>query len=78
MATKKLTELTEEQVADFTKLALAQSSVADAKVLKDDITGKHKEFIDQWEAQLRGEGVTIGNLKLKVKLSRQFLCELVK
>jgi len=74
MANKKLTTLTKEQVEDFTALAQALECQANVKEIKDSIAGKYKEFLDDWEFQLR-EGVKIGNLKLKVKISRQFVAE---
>jgi len=74
MANKKLTELTDEQVKDFTALAEALECQAGVKEIKDDVAGKYKEWLDTWETQLR-EGVKIGNLRLKLKVSRQFVVE---
>jgi len=69
-------ELTKEQVEDLTLLADAlEANEANNKIIKN-IGAKYKDFIDEYFNELV-EGVKVGKLWLKLKLSIKLLAEKV-
>jgi len=69
-------ELTKEQTDDLTLLAEAlEANEANNKIIKN-IGAKYKDFVDQYWSELVN-GVKVGKLWLKLKLSVKLLAEKV-
>ena len=70
--------LTDEMIADFTRLAACIESHDESGKECKEIKDKHNQFIRDNEAALRSKhGVRVGNLRIWVEIKRMLNAEIV-
>ena len=70
-------EFTPKMIEDLTKVATLESSVKGDKKAADNIKSMYKLFIEENEAALRGDWVRVGNLRVRLEVSRTLKIEIV-
>ena len=70
-------EFTPKMIEDLTKIATLESSVKGDKKAADNIKSMYKLFIEENEAALRGDWVRVGNLRVRLEVSRSLKIEIV-
>ena len=73
-------ELTEQQIADFTKLAELQKAGEDNSSARKDITDAYRPFMKANQDALcadKGGGVRVGKLKVWIAVKRELHAEIV-
>ena len=70
-------EFTPKMIEDLTKIATLESSVKGDKKAADNIKSMYKLFIEENEAALRGDWVRVGNLRVRLEVSRTLKIEIV-
>ena len=73
-------ELTEQQIADFTKLAELQKAGEDNSSARKDITDAYRPFMKANQDALcadKGGGVRVGKLKVWISVKRELHAEIV-
>ena len=70
-------EFTPKMIEDLTKIATLESSVKVDKKAADNIKSMYKLFIEENEAALRGDWVRVGNLRVRLEVSRALKIEIV-
>ena len=70
-------EFTPKMIEDLTTLATLESSVKGDKKAADSIKSMYKLFIEENEAALRGDWVRVGNLRVRLEVSRALKIEIV-
>ena len=70
-------EFTPKMIEDLTKIATLESSVKVDKKAADNIKSMYKLFIEENEAALRGDWVRVGNLRVRLEVSRSLKIEIV-
>jgi hypothetical protein len=70
-------EFTPKMIEDLTTLATLESSVKDDKKAANNIKSMYKLFIEENESALRGDWVRVGNLRVKLEVSRSLKVEIV-
>ena len=79
-AEKPALELTEQQIADFTKLAALQRAGDGNSAARKDITDAYRPFMKANQDALcadKGGGVRVGNLKVWIAVKRELHAEIV-
>ena len=79
-AEKPELELTEQQIADFTKLAELQRAGEDNSSARKDITDAYRPFMKANQDALcadKGGGVRVGKLKVWISVKRELHAEIV-
>ena len=79
-AAKPALELTEQQIADFTKLAELQKVGEDNSSARKDITDAYRPFMKANQDALcadKGGGVRVGKLKVRISVKRELHAEIV-
>ena len=79
-AEKPALELTEQQIADFTKLAELQKTGSDNSKKRKDITDAYRAFAKDNQDALaadKGGGVRAGKLKVWVEIKRELHAEII-
>ena len=79
-AAKPELELTEQQIADFTKLAELQRAGDGNSSARKDITDAYRPFMKANQDALcadKGGGVRVGNLKVWIAVKRELHAEIV-
>ena len=70
-------EFTPKMIEDLTTLATLESSVKGDKKAADNIKSMYKLFIEENESALRGDWVRVGNLRIKLEVTRTLKVEVV-
>ena len=70
-------EFTPKMIEDLTKIAEIEASTKKDKKTADSIKSMYKLFIEENEAALRGDWVRVGNLRVKLEVSRALKIEIV-
>ena len=70
-------EFTPKMIEDLTKIATLESSVKVDKKAADNIKSMYKLFIEENEAALRGDWVRVGNLRVRLEVSRTLKIEII-
>ena len=70
-------EFTPKMIEDLTTLATLESSVKGDKKAADNIKSMYKLFIEENESALRGDWVRVGNLRIKLEVTRSLKVEVV-
>ena len=70
-------EFTPKMIEDLTKIATLESSAKGDKKAADNIKSMYKLFIEENEAALRGDWVRVGNLRVKLEVSRTLKIEII-
>ena len=70
-------EFTPKMIEDLTKIAESEKSAKEDKKKADNLKGTYKLFIEENEAALRGDWVRVGNLRVKLEVSRALKIEIV-
>ena len=70
-------EFTPKMIEDLTKIATLESSVKGDKKAADNIKSMYKLFIEENEAALRGDWMRVGNLRVRLEVSRSLKIEIV-
>ena len=70
-------EFTPKMIEDLTKIATLESSVKGDKKAADNIKSMYKLFFEENEAALRGDWVRVGNLRVRLEVSRTLKIEIV-
>jgi hypothetical protein len=70
-------EFTPKMIEDLTTLATLESSVKGDKKAADNIKSMYKLFFEENEAALRGNWVRVGNLRVRLEVSRALKIEIV-
>ena len=70
-------EFTPKMIEDLTKIAQIEASAKSEKKTADSIKSMYKLFIEENEAALRGDWVRVGNLRVKLEVSRALKIEIV-
>ena len=70
-------EFTPKMIEDLTKIATLESSVKGDKKAANKLKGLYKLFIEENEAALRGDWVRVGNLRVRLEVSRTLKIEIV-
>ena len=70
-------EFTPKMIEDLTKIATLESSVKVDKKAADNIKSMYKLFIEENEAALRDDWVRVGNLRVRLEVSRALKIEIV-
>jgi hypothetical protein len=70
-------EFTPKMIEDLTTLATLESSVKGDKKAADKIKSMYKLFIEENESALRGDWVRVGNLRIKLEVTRSLKVEIV-
>jgi len=68
---------TPKMIEDLTKIATLESSVKGDKKAADNIKSMYKLFIEENEAALRGDWMRVGNLRVRLEVSRALKIEIV-
>ena len=63
-------EFTPKMIEDLTKIANIEASTKKDKKTADSIKSMYKLFIEENEAALRGDWVRVGNLRVRLEVSR--------
>ena len=70
-------EFTPKMIEDLTKIANIEASTKKDKKAADNIKSMYKLFIEENEAALRGDWVRVGNLRVRLEVSRALKIEIV-
>ena len=70
-------EFTPKMIEDLTKIANIEASTKKDKKTADSIKSMYKLFIEENEAALRGDWVRVGNLRVRLEVSRALKIEIV-
>ena len=70
-------EFTPKMIEDLTKIAEIEASTKKDKKTADNIKSMYKLFIEENEAALRGDWVRVGNLRVRLEVSRALTIEIV-
>ena len=70
-------EFTPKMIEDLTKIAESEKSAKEDKKKADNLKGLYKLFLEENEAALRGDWVRVGNLRVKLEVSRTLKIEIV-
>ena len=70
-------EFTPKMIEDLTTLATLESSVKGDKKAADNIKSMYKLFIEENESALRGDWVRVGNLRIKLEVTRSLKVDIV-
>ena len=70
-------EFTPKMIEDLTKIAQIEASAKGEKKTADKLKGLYKLFIEENEAALRGDWVRVGNLRVRLEVSRALKIEIV-
>ena len=70
-------EFTPKMIEDLTKIAEIEASTKKDKKTADSIKSMYKLFIEENEAALRGDWVRVGNLRVRLEVSRTLKIEIV-
>ena len=70
-------EFTPKMIEDLTKIAESEKSAKEDKKKADNLKGTYKLFIEENEAALRGDWVRVGNLRVRLEVSRTLKIEIV-
>lgn len=70
-------EFTPKMIEDLTKIAEIEASTKKDKKTADNIKSMYKLFIEENEAALRGDWVRVGNLRVRLEISRKLKIEIV-
>ena len=70
-------EFTPKMIEDLTKIAEIEASTKKDKKTADNIKSMYKLFIEENEAALRGDWVRVGNLRVRLEVSRALKIEIV-
>ena len=68
---------TPEMIADLTKLAELEAGIKKDKKSTEKLKGVYKPFGEENEAALRDEWIRVGNLRVKLEVSRSLKVEIV-
>ena len=66
-----------EMIEDLTKIAESEKSAKEDKKKADNLKGTYKLFLEENEAALRGDWVRVGNLRVRLEVSRALKIEIV-
>ena len=70
-------EFTPKMIEDLTKIAESEKSAKEDKKKADNLKGTYKLFLEENEAALRGDWVRVGNLRVKLEVSRTLKIEII-
>ena len=70
-------EFTPKMIEDLTKIANIEASAKKDKKTADSIKSMYKLFIEENEAALRGDWVRVGNLRVRLEVSRTLKIEII-
>ena len=70
-------EFTPKMIEDLTKIAESEKSAKKEKKKADDLKGLYKLFLEENETALRGDWVRVGNLRVRLEVSRALKIEIV-
>ena len=70
-------EFTPKMIEDLTKIAESEKSAKEDKKKADNLKGTYKLFLEENEAALRGDWVRVGNLRVRLEVSRALKIEIV-
>ena len=70
-------EFTPKMIEDLTKIAESEKSAKKEKKKADDLKGLYKLFLEENETALRGDWVRVGNLRVRLEVSRTLKIEIV-
>ena len=70
-------EFTPKMIEDLKKIAESEKSAKEDKKKADNLKGTYKLFIEENEAALRGDWVRVGNLRVRLEVSRALKIEIV-
>ena len=70
-------EFTPKMIEDLTKIAQIEASAKSEKKTADSIKSMYKLFFEENEAALRGDWVRVGNLRVRLEVSRTLKIEIV-
>ena len=70
-------EFTPKMIEDLTKIAESEKSAKEDKKKADNLKGLYKLFLEENEAALRGDWVRVGNLRVRLEVSRTLKIEIV-
>ena len=70
-------EFTPKMIEDLTKIAESEKSAKKEKKKADDLKGLYKLFLEENETALRGDWVRVGNLRVKLEVSRTLKIEII-
>ena len=70
-------EFTPKMIEDLTKIAKIEASTKKDKKTADSIKSMYKLFIEENEAALRGDWVRVGNLRVRLEVSRTLKIEII-
>ena len=70
-------EFTPKMIEDLTKIANIEASAKKDKKAADNIKSMYKLFIEENEAALRGDWVRVGNLRVRLEVSRTLKIEII-
>ena len=70
-------EFTPKMIEDLTKIAEIEASTKKDRKTADNLKGTYKLFLEENEAALRGDWVRVGNLRVKLEVSRALKIEIV-
>ena len=70
-------EFTPKMIEDLTKIAEIEASTKKDRKTADNLKGTYKLFLEENEAALRGDWVRVGNLRVRLEVSRTLKIEIV-
>ena len=70
-------EFTPKMIEDLTEIAESEKSAKEDKKKADNLKGTYKLFLEENEAALRGDWVRVGNLRVRLEVSRTLKIEIV-
>ncbi|MBP3406655.1 MAG: hypothetical protein J6N18_11170 [Kiritimatiellae bacterium] len=70
-------EFTPKMIEDLTKIAQIEASAKSEKKTADSIKSMYKLFFEENEAALRGDWVRVGNLRVRLEVSRTLKIEII-
>ena len=70
-------EFTPKMIEDLTKIAKIEASAKSVKNTADKLKGLYKLFLEENEVALRGDWVRVGNLRVRLEVSRALKIEIV-
>ena len=70
-------EFTPKMIEDLTKIAQIEASAKNEKKTAEKLKGLYKLFLEENEAALRGDWVRVGNLRVRLEISRTLKIEII-
>ena len=70
-------EFTPKMIEDLKKIAESEKSAKEDKKKADNLKGTYKLFLEENETALRGDWVRVGNLRVRLEVSRALKIEIV-